>query len=104
MFQSIDFNAKPRAVTNVSKPEVLEKLKRIVAAEKVLVESEKVELFGADGVKEKLPPEAPVFSGTTPEILRNLKKKKGYLKTKPLFGELKVARSQKITKESGYRS
>jgi hypothetical protein len=27
MFQSIHFNAKPRAVTNASKPEVLKKLK-----------------------------------------------------------------------------
>jgi len=42
MFQSIHFNAKPRAVTNASKPEVLEQLKKIVGAENVLVEPEKV--------------------------------------------------------------
>jgi hypothetical protein len=38
MFKSIHFNAKPRAVTNASKPEVTEKLKQIVGAENVLVE------------------------------------------------------------------
>ena len=50
MFQSIHFNAKPRAVTNASKPEVLEKLKEIGGAENVLVEPEKVP-YGADAVK-----------------------------------------------------
>ena len=38
MYQSIHFNAKPRATTNASKPEVLEKLKQIVVPENVLVE------------------------------------------------------------------
>lgn len=38
MYQSIHFNAKPRATTNASKPEVLEKLKEIVGAKNVLVE------------------------------------------------------------------
>jgi len=38
MFQSIHFNTKPRAVTNASKPEVIERLKQIVGAENVLVE------------------------------------------------------------------
>jgi hypothetical protein len=51
MFQSIHFNAKPRAVTNASKPEVVEKLRQIVGAENILVEPEKVEPYGADAVK-----------------------------------------------------
>jgi hypothetical protein len=71
MFQSIHFNAKPRAVTNASKPEVIEKLKQIVGAENVLVEPEKVEPYGADAVKEKFPPEAVVFPETTEEMSRN---------------------------------
>ena len=52
MYQSIHFNAKPRATTNASRPEVVEKLKQIVGAENVLVEPEKVEPYGADAVKE----------------------------------------------------
>jgi glycolate oxidase subunit GlcD len=73
MYQSIHFNAKPRAVTNASKPEVLEKLKQIVGAENVLVEPEKVEPYGADAVKEKFPPEAVVFPETTEEMFEILK-------------------------------
>ena len=40
MYQSIHFNDKPRAVTNASKPAVIEKLKQIVGAENILVEPE----------------------------------------------------------------
>ncbi len=73
MFQSIHFNAKPRATTNASKPEVLEKLKEVVGTENVLVEPEKVEPYGADAVKEKFPPEAVVFLETTEQISRILR-------------------------------
>ncbi len=68
MYASIHFNSKGRAVTNASKPEVIEKLKEIVGAENVLVEPEKVEPYGADAVKEKFPPEAVVFPATTAEM------------------------------------
>ena len=73
MFQSIHFNAKPRATTNASKPEVIEKLKQIVGAENVLVEPDKVEPYGADAVKEKFPPEAVVFPETTEQMSEILK-------------------------------
>ncbi len=73
MYSSIHFNAKPRAVTNASKPEVIEKLKQIVGAENVLIEPEKVEPYGADAVKEKFPPEAVVFPSTTEEMSQILK-------------------------------
>ncbi|HEY0429466.1 MAG TPA: FAD-linked oxidase C-terminal domain-containing protein [Pyrinomonadaceae bacterium] len=79
MFQSIHFNAKPRATTNASKPEVLKKLKSIVGAENVLVEPEKVEPYGADAVKEKFPPEAVVFPESTKEIVEILKLANEYL-------------------------
>lgn len=42
MYQSIHFNAKPRATTNASKPEVIEQLQNIVGAENVLIEPEKL--------------------------------------------------------------
>jgi glycolate oxidase len=73
MYQSIHFNAKPRAVTNASKPEVLDKLKLIVGAENLLVEPSKVEPYGADAVKEKFPPEAVVFPENTREMTEILK-------------------------------
>lgn len=73
MFQSIHFQSKPRAVTNASKPEVIEKLKQIVGAEYVLTNPEKVEPYGADAVKEKFPPEAVVFPATTEEMSEILK-------------------------------
>ncbi len=73
MYSSIHFNAKPRAVTNASKPEVLERLKNIVGAENVLVEPEKVEPYGADAVKEKFPPEAVVFPESTAQMVEILK-------------------------------
>jgi glycolate oxidase subunit GlcD len=73
MFQSIHFKAKPRATTNASKREVLEKLKEICGAENVLVEPEKVEPYGADAVKEKFPPEAVVFPESTEQVVKILK-------------------------------
>lgn len=73
MYQSIHFNAKPRAVTNASKPEVLEKLKEICGAANVLIEPEKVEPYGADAVKEKFPPEAVVFPESTAQMVAILK-------------------------------
>ncbi len=79
MFQSIHFNAKPRATTNASKPEVLKKLKQIVGAGNVLVEPEKVEPYGADAVKEKFPPEAVIFPESTEEMVRILKLANEYL-------------------------
>jgi len=79
MYSSIHFNAKPRAVTNASKPEVLEQLKKIVGAENVLVEPEKVEPYGADAVKEKFPPEAVVFPESTAQMCEILKLANEYL-------------------------
>ncbi|MCY7345999.1 MAG: FAD-binding protein, partial [Pyrinomonadaceae bacterium] len=73
MYSSIHFQSKPRATTNASKPEVIEKLQNIVGAENVLVEPEKVEPYGADAVKEKFPPEAVVFPETTAQMSEILK-------------------------------
>src|SRR5438552_14592618 len=79
MYQSIHFNAKPRATTNASKPEVLEKLRQIVGAENVVIDPEKVEPYGADAVKEKFPPEAVVFPESTPQMVAILKLANEYL-------------------------
>lgn len=79
MYSSIHFQSKPRAVTNASKPEVLEKLKQIVGAENVLIEPSKVEPYGADAVKEKFPPEAVVFPETTAQMSEILKLANEYL-------------------------
>jgi glycolate oxidase len=79
MFQSIHFNAKPRAATSASKPEVLEKLNKIVGAGNVLIEPEKIEPYGADAVKEKFPPEAVVFPETTSQIVEILRLANEYL-------------------------
>ncbi len=73
MFKSIHFDKQGRATTNASKPEVLEKLSKIVGSENILVEPEKVEPYGADAVKEKFPPEAVVFPETTAEVSEILK-------------------------------
>ena len=73
MYSSIHFKAKPRATTNASKPEVVERLQRIVGAANVLVEPEKVEPYGADAVKEKFPPEAVVFPESTAQMSEILK-------------------------------
>ena len=79
MYSSIHFNAKSRAATNASKPEVIEKLQKIVGAENVLVEPEKIEPYGADAVKEKFPPEAVVFPETTEEMCAILKLANEYI-------------------------
>ena len=79
MYQSIHFDAKPRATTNASNPEVLEKLRQIVGAENVLVDPEKVEPYGGDAVKEKFPPEAVVFPETTEDVVQILKLANEYL-------------------------
>jgi glycolate oxidase subunit GlcD len=79
MYQSIHFNYKPRAVTNASNPEVIEKLRQIVGAENVLVEPDKVEPYGADAVKEKFPPEAVVFPENTAQMVAILKLANEYL-------------------------
>jgi len=79
MYSSIHFNAKPRATTNASKPEVIEKLQQIVGAENVLTNPEKVEPYGADAVKEKFPPEAVVFPETTAQMCEILKLANQYL-------------------------
>ena len=79
MYQSIHFNDKPRAITNASKPEVIEKLRQIVGAENVLTEPDKVEPYGADAVKEKFPPEAVVFPENTAQMVAILKLANEYL-------------------------
>jgi glycolate oxidase len=79
MYSSIHFNAKPRAITNASNPEVLEKLRQIVGAENVLVEPDKVEPYGGDAVKEKFPPEAVVFPETTVQMVEILQLANEYL-------------------------
>ena len=73
MFKSIHFDSKGRAKTNASKPEVLEKLSKIVGGENILVDPEKVEPYGADAVKEKFPPEAVLFPETKEEVSEILK-------------------------------
>ncbi len=79
MYKSIHFNAKPRAITNASNPEVIEKLRQIVGGENVLVDPEKVEPYGADAVKEKFPPEAVVFPENTAQMVAILKLANEYL-------------------------
>ncbi len=79
MYQSIHFDAKPRAITNASKPEVLEKLRQIVGTENILVDPDKVEPYGADAVKEKFPPEAVVFPQNTAQMVAILKLANEYL-------------------------
>jgi glycolate oxidase len=73
MFKSIHFDSKGRKMTNASKPEVLEKLAKIVGGENMLVEPEKVEPYGADAVKEKFPPEAVLFPESTRQVSEILK-------------------------------
>ena len=73
MFESIHFNSKGRMTTNASKPEVLEKLSKIVSRENILIEPEKVEPYGADAIKEKFPPEAVLFPESTAEVSEILK-------------------------------
>ncbi|MDQ3219792.1 MAG: FAD-binding protein, partial [Acidobacteriota bacterium] len=79
MFQSIHFDSVGRRTTDASKPEVVEKLRQIVGHENVLVESDKVEPYGADAVKEKFPPEAVVFPESTEQMVAILKLANEYL-------------------------
>jgi len=79
MFQSIHFDSVGRRTTNASNPEVVEKLRQIVGHENVLVESDKVEPYGADAVKEKFPPEAVVFPESTEQMVAILKLANEYL-------------------------
>jgi len=79
MFQSIHFDSVGRRTTDASKPEVVEKLRQIVGHENVLVESDKVEPYGADAVKEKFPPEAVVFPESTDQMVAILKLANEYL-------------------------
>ncbi|HQZ96714.1 MAG TPA: FAD-linked oxidase C-terminal domain-containing protein [Pyrinomonadaceae bacterium] len=73
MFESIHFKSHGRQTTAASNPNVLEKLRAIVGAENVIVDPEKVEPYGADAVKEKFPPEAVVFPGSTAQMVEILK-------------------------------
>ncbi len=79
MFQSIHFDSVGRRTTNASNPEVVEKLRQIVGHENLLVESDKVEPYGADAVKEKFPPEAVVFPESTDQMVAILKLANEYL-------------------------
>ncbi len=79
MYESIHFQSHGRQTTNVSKPEVLQKLRVIVGDENVIVDPEKVEPYGADAVKEKFPPEAVVFPETTAHVVEILKLANEYL-------------------------
>src|SRR5215218_5925578 len=73
MFESIHFTSKGRAITNASKPDVIESLRTIVSKENVVVDPVKIEPYGADAVKEKFPPEAVVFPESTTEMCEILK-------------------------------
>ena len=73
MYSSIHFTGKGRKITSASDEAVREKLRAIVGAENVLTDTEKVEPYGADAVKEKFPPEAVVFPETTREMVEILK-------------------------------
>nr|MBA2335816.1 FAD-binding protein [Blastocatellia bacterium] len=79
MFQSIHFDSVGRRTTKASNPEVVEKLRQIVGHENLLVESDKVEPYGADAVKEKFPPEAVVFPESTEQMVAILKLANEYL-------------------------
>ena len=79
MFESIHFNAKGRATTEASNPEVLAKLRLIVGDENVVVDPDRVEPYGADAVKEKFPPEAVVFPESTSEMVEILKLANEYI-------------------------
>lgn len=73
MFESIHFKSKGRATTSASAPEVIAALRKIVGEENVIVDSDRVEPYGADAVKEKFPPEAVVFPQSTDEVAEILK-------------------------------
>jgi len=79
MFESIHFKSTGRKTTAASRPDVLDKLGLIVGGENLLVDPERVEPYGADAVKEKFPPEAVVFPGSTAEMADILKLANEYL-------------------------
>ncbi|MDT4898375.1 MAG: glycolate oxidase [Acidobacteriota bacterium] len=64
---------KTRALTAASDSSVLARLREIVGAEHVIVDSEKVEPYAQDAVKEKFPPEAVLLPRTREEIAAILK-------------------------------
>ena len=68
MYTSIHFEPRERAVTAASDAVVRERLSRIVGAENLIVDPEKVEPYGADAVKEKFPPEAVVFPDSAAQM------------------------------------
>lgn len=57
-----------RAITPASDDRVREQLRRIVGADNLIVDPEKVEPYGQDAVKEKFPPEAVLFPQTSAEV------------------------------------
>src|SRR5918911_3938232 len=69
MSRSIHFADRGlRAQTAASSAEVREALRRIVGAENVLIDEERVEPYAGDALKEKFPPEAVVLPGSTREV------------------------------------
>ncbi len=62
-----------RTLTPASNEAVRARLRRIVGAEHIIVDPEKVEPYGQDAVKEKFPPEAVLFPRTTLEIAEILR-------------------------------
>ncbi len=79
MFESIHFESRGRQTTNASNPEVLDKLRKILGVENVIVDQSQVEPYGADAVKEKFPPEAVVFPESTEQMAAILKLANEYL-------------------------
>ncbi len=73
MFESIHFSSTGRKTTSASKPEVIARLREILGEERVVVDPDRVEPYGADAVKEKFPPEAVVFPESTEQMVAILK-------------------------------
>lgn len=73
MFESIHFRSTGRKITSASDPDVLERLRKIVGAENVLVDPDKVEPYAADAVKEKFPPEAVILPKSPKEMAEVIK-------------------------------
>ncbi|MFN0141246.1 MAG: FAD-binding oxidoreductase [Pyrinomonadaceae bacterium] len=73
MFESIHFEATGRKKTAASSADVIEKLCSIVGRDKVVIDQNRVEPYGADAVKEKFPPEAVVFPESTEQVVEILK-------------------------------
>jgi len=66
-------SGKMRARTAASDESVLARLRKILGAEHVIVDPEKVEPYAQDAVKEKFPPEAVLFPRNSEEISQILK-------------------------------